>query len=229
MGQASKVNRENYITIQGWMVTDLQLKGNELMIYAIIYGFSQLESQKYSGSRQYLAEWTNSTKRGVTKCLQSLAEKGLICREERVINGVKFCDYWCTKFTGGGEQSSLGGGEQSSPHNIDIDNIAIYTRNKYIVEIVEYLNARLGTKYRAQTAATQRLIGARLNEDYTVDDFKAVIDKQYKRWHGTSMETYLRPETLFGTKFEGYLNASDAPSAKTPAIDETMTDLDDLF
>ena len=68
----NKVKRENYITIQGFMLTDLKLKGNELLIYACIYGFSQAENQVFNGSLQYLADWTNSTKQGVIKCLKSL-------------------------------------------------------------------------------------------------------------------------------------------------------------
>ena len=53
---------------------------------------------------------------------------------------------------------------------------------------------------------TRDLITARVNEGFTEDDFKTVIDKKYKEWHGTDFEIYMRPSTLFGTKFEGYLN-----------------------
>lgn len=126
----SKVERNNYILLQGWMLTDLGLKGNELIIYACIYGFSQAENQVFSGTLQYLADWTNSTKRSVINCLQSLVEKGYIVKTDKAINGVKFCEYHAAKISGvvkkvhwGGEKSSLGGGEKSSPNNIDIDNI----------------------------------------------------------------------------------------------------------
>ena len=84
----SKVNRENYILVQGFMLADLKLKGNELIIYACIYGFSQAENQFYNGSLQYLADWTNSTKQSVIKCLKSLIEKGYIEKKETFINGV---------------------------------------------------------------------------------------------------------------------------------------------
>lgn len=75
-----------------------------------------------------------------------------------------------------------------------------------ISNIVEYLNLVLGTNYRPTTKKTRDCIKARLNEKFTVDDFKTVIDKKAKEWKGTDMEIYLRPETLFGNKFEGYLN-----------------------
>ena len=126
----SKVNDKNYIVIQGWMLTALHLKGNELLIYACIYGFSQLEGQSFRGSWQYLADWTNSTKRGVANCLKSLVEKGYLEKVDKVVNGVKFCEYRVTNFTGvvkkvhgGSEESSPGGDEHSSPNNLDINNL----------------------------------------------------------------------------------------------------------
>lgn len=74
-------------------------------------------------------------------------------------------------------------------------------------QIVSYLNERAGTKYRASSAKTKTLIHARLAEGFTLDDFKTVIDKKCTDWLGDDQyEKFLRPETLFGTKFEGYLN-----------------------
>ena len=93
----SKVKRENYITVQGFMLTDLKLKGNELLIYACIYGFSQTENQVFNGGLQYLADWVNSTKQSVIKCLKSLEEKGYIIKREKYINGVKSCEYYTTE------------------------------------------------------------------------------------------------------------------------------------
>ena len=73
--------------------------------------------------------------------------------------------------------------------------------------IIDYLNEKVGSKYRANNKSTQQRINARLKEGYTVDDFKTVIDKMCAKWKGTEYEEYLRPQTLFGTKFEGYLNS----------------------
>lgn len=124
------MDRDNYIVIQGWMVTELGLKGNELLIYALIHGFCQTEGQVFNGSLQYLADWTNSTKQGVLKNLKSLVEKGLIEKKETIFNGVKSCEYYSTKFNGvkqsliGGIKQSLTGGiKQSLTNNIEIDNI----------------------------------------------------------------------------------------------------------
>lgn len=74
-------------------------------------------------------------------------------------------------------------------------------------EIVDYLNSRLNTHYKATTVLTQELIDARLKEGNSIEDFKAVIDKMASEWTGTKMAKYLRPMTLFGDNFESYLNA----------------------
>ena len=95
-----KVKNQNYITIQGWMINELNLKGNELLIYAIIYGFSQTSGQVFNGGLQYLADWTNSTKQGVSKNLKSLVSKGFLQKIDKIINGVKFCEYYATEFNG---------------------------------------------------------------------------------------------------------------------------------
>jgi uncharacterized phage protein (TIGR02220 family) len=77
-------------------------------------------------------------------------------------------------------------------------------------EVVDYLNQKLGTRYKADTEKTRRLIRARIREGATLEDFRKVIDKKVKEWRGTKLEPYLRPETLFGAKFESYLNQGAA-------------------
>ena len=134
-----KIKNENYIVIQGFMINELKLKGNDLMVYAIIYGFTQDGENWFEGSRQYLAEWCNSTTRGIAKNLESLVVKGLIEKRTVDINNVKFCHYRVVRQSSGvgnkvhtpNEQSSYPPmnkvhtpQEQSSPYNIDnnIDN-----------------------------------------------------------------------------------------------------------
>ena len=73
-------------------------------------------------------------------------------------------------------------------------------------EIIGYLNLKTGSNYRYNTNSTTTRIKARLNEGFQLNDFIAVIDKKCADWLNTDMEKYLRPETLFGTKFESYLN-----------------------
>lgn len=83
-------------------------------------------------------------------------------------------------------------------------------KNIYIYSsIIQYLNQKAGTSFKASSKATQRLIDARLNEEFSVDDFKKVIDNKVTDANNPKDlfdVKYLRPQTLFGTKFEGYLN-----------------------
>lgn len=95
----------------------------------------------------------------------------------------------------------------------DIDNIARAqekTAPEIAVpyrEIVEYLNEKAGTSYRSTSKDTQRHIHARWQEGYRLDDFKKVIDVKASQWlNDGKMSQYLRPSTLFGTKFEAYVN-----------------------
>ena len=92
----------------------------------------------------------------------------------------------------------------------NINNKILNNKNIY-APVVEYLNEKAGTKYKPSNKVTQRHINARVAEGYTLDDFKTVIDKKVTEWKGTAMEQYLRPETLFGSKFENYLNATIQP------------------
>lgn len=73
-------------------------------------------------------------------------------------------------------------------------------------EIINYLNLKTGYNYRSDISKTRKLIQSRWKEGFKLDDFKNVIDKKTNEWFNTDMKKYLRPETLFGTKFEGYLN-----------------------
>ena len=76
-------------------------------------------------------------------------------------------------------------------------------------EIISHLNESIGSAYRPTTKRTQRHISARWAEGYRLEDFKSVIDYKAPIWGADSkMREYLRPETLFGTKFEGYLQAA---------------------
>lgn len=133
----SKVKSENYIHIPGWAVCELGLKGNELLIYAIIFGFSQEENQTFRGSLRYLMDWTNSSKVTVIKILKSLLEKDLIGKIERFENGVKFCDYYAKKLRD--QKVTLPTlpvvkklnhpGKETLPHNIG-DNIGTNSINR---------------------------------------------------------------------------------------------------
>jgi uncharacterized phage protein (TIGR02220 family) len=79
-------------------------------------------------------------------------------------------------------------------------------------QVVEFLNLKAGKKFKKTTPGTRSHIQARVNEGFTLDDFKSVIEKKVSEWGGTEMEKFLRPQTLFGPKFESYLNQGPVKS-----------------
>lgn len=85
-------------------------------------------------------------------------------------------------------------------------------------KVIEHLNKTAGTNFRYTSKLNRSKINARLNEGYKLDDFIDVINKKHKEWQGTEFERYLCPETLFGNKFEKYLNQKEIvkKEASTP-------------
>lgn len=94
-----------------------------------------------------------------------------------------------------------------------------------IKEIVDYFNSKCDKNYKYDTASTKRLINARLNEGFTVDDFKKVIDIKSSKWlNDEKMKEYLRPETLFcASHFESYLNETTFTPQQPTNIREWWT------
>lgn len=130
------IRDENYITIQGWMRNILGLKGNELLVFSLIYGFSQDGVSEFRGSIKYIQEWTGASKPTVMKCLESLVSSGLIIKRDIVLaDNLKLVAYKVSNeamsklkyseqnFTGGKEtlpgrlKNFTGGGKKTLPNN----------------------------------------------------------------------------------------------------------------
>ena len=170
------VNRDNYIVIQGFMVSELGLKGNDLLIFAIIFGFSQMKNQRFTGSLQYLADWTNSSKQGVQKNLKSLQDKGLIAKEDRIINGVKFVEYYATELYR--VCNSVAGGMQLSCTN----NINIKEKEERENPFTFYENNfGLMPSYVAENINTYIADG--LQEDLIIEAMKTAVENNVRRWN----------------------------------------------
>ena len=148
------VHNENYITIQGWMINELGLKGNSLIIYATIYGFSQTNNCEFTGSANYLAQWCGCSRQTVMTVLNKLIADNLIIKHEEFRNNVKFCSYGvnltgCQKSLQGdvkkfdrGMLKNLTGGCQNSLHN----NIDKNNRNKNIEDNIDKKNSKKKSK-----------------------------------------------------------------------------------
>lgn len=106
---------ENYVVIQGWMCNELNLKGNDLLVYALIYGFSQDGDSVFSGGRNYIAKTFNISLPTVDKALNNLVESGLIEKLPIELNNVTFNHY---KVSLGVVKKLYGGSKETLPNNI---------------------------------------------------------------------------------------------------------------
>lgn len=179
-----------------------------------------IERGSFITSTVKLSDATGLTRQTVSKCLKRLQDTGeLLVESNRNYTKITIVNYDKYQSEKTPVVNEVVNGvvnevvnEVVNFVNTDVNNEVNTTKNiknyknKEVIDIVEYLNSRAGTNYRPTSEKTKKLVRARLKEGFTVDDFKTVIDKKCDEWQGSDMEKYLRPETLFGTKFEAYLN-----------------------
>lgn len=117
-----------YIHIEGWMREELDLKGNELLVYALIHGFSQEEQGCFFGSLDYISRMCGCGRNTTIRTLKSLVEQGLLHKKEYIENNVKECRYTAilggsakmapvSKWDGGSAKMGLGGSTKMGPNN----------------------------------------------------------------------------------------------------------------
>ncbi len=130
----SKINDENYYQISGWMINRLQLKGTELQVFAIIYGFSQDSESMFGGSISYLCDWAGASKPTIIKALKDLVDKQFIVKDTTIINNVTFNRYRANipvvaNFTGskdslqGSKESLLNNNINNNTHTLSKDSV----------------------------------------------------------------------------------------------------------
>lgn len=119
----SKIASDNHITIDGWMINELNLKGSELIIYALIYGFSQDGQSEFYGSRSYMAGWCNASLPTIDKALNDLILKGFILKRTEKINNITFNRYKANlevvKKLYRGSKETLQGSKETLHNNIE--------------------------------------------------------------------------------------------------------------
>ena len=130
------VRDDNYFQVSGWMLNKLHLKGTALEVYAIIYGFSQDGESEFTGSLQYLCDFTGgTTKPTIIKALKELTAKQYIIRREEFVNNVQFNRYKANlhllnnlngdskeTLTGGSKEILMGGSKETLPNNKSLYN-----------------------------------------------------------------------------------------------------------
>jgi len=222
----SRIKPGNFVTIQDWMPTSLNLSGNELLIYAIIYGFSQIDGQYYYGSKQYLADWCSISIKAVKNILDRLIENGLLLKivgqPTNKYKAIVPIEITPRKTKNNPEESSIlpeessKTEEESSANNIEnnkyIENkeaTEVLTEN--IKEVTKYFNNVFNTSYK--TTSTKKFLGKLFKGGYTTDDCKAVVDLKFNQWaqhpfrfkNGRMSTDYIKPSVLFGNYFSEYL------------------------
>lgn len=185
----SKVKDDNFFLVSGWMINRLNLKGVPLQVFSIIYGFSQDGEGSFTGSLQYLMDFTNTSKHTVIKALKELVEKNYVTKTENIINGVQFNTYktnalvvqklhWgsAESSPGGSAEIALGGSAETAPNNISINNKSII--DKEIVNEVINLYHSICVSFptlRAVSAARKKKVLSLLDK-YSIEDFRKVFE-----------------------------------------------------
>jgi len=211
---------------------DEKLSWSDKVIYAELLGLSHEKGYCYA-SNKALADLYGTSISTIQRALESLENNGWLEREliyEDGTNVVKERRIFPLKPNVKNDTTLIAVLPETSSHscydphgksdavnNKDLitnlitkkNTLSVGTDSAHFSEIVDYLNLKTGQKFKATSKATQTKINARLKEGFTVEDFKTVIDTKTAEWLlKPDMSQYLRPETLFGTKMESYLNQS---------------------
>ena len=244
-----------YITIQGWMRTDLKLSGNELIVYAIIYGFSQSKQGAFTGALQYLADWVGCSKRTVMRTLNRLVEEKFITKTETVLNNnekrVSYqVDIGCDKLSGvvtncqgDGDKMSRGvvtncqGGGDKMTTNIDIynnnnnhrDTNNVHSCSETPEETPEEFFERAWQYYPNKRGKGQ--VSGKSKEQlmsHGWDNVKRAIDRYLEDLKKDEWRKAQNGSTFFNSGYIDYLDENYEPPMN-PKLDYSKTDLDDLF
>ncbi|MBR2493490.1 MAG: conserved phage C-terminal domain-containing protein [Paludibacteraceae bacterium] len=221
-----------------WIPKDIWLNENLTMLEKVILiEIDSLDNEEHCiAGNDYLSQFCQCSEWKVSTAIKKLQELGYI--EIVSFDGrhrkIKSCLLKSQEQTLENPKADSG-----KPKAINIDNNLttkidndIYTSegtspsesyNSQVKEIIDYLNQKAKTRYRANSENTKKHIVARLNQQYTIDDFKHVIDVKCAEWLNTDMEKYLRPDTLFGTKFDYYLQQKITASKPTPKVETSAT------
>ena len=221
-----------YSIIPATVRYDHNLKANEKLMYGEITALSSKNGYCWAENR-YFAELYDVHKITISKWLKNLEDNGYIRTELKYVYGTKqvskrliyINDTPISQITKGYKSNDYGPVNQNAKEELsttsnnntrDINTLSRNSTRTPYKEIIDYLNERTGRNYKHTAKANQRVIKARMNEGYTLEDFKTVIDKKYDEWNNdTKMKKFLRPETLFSTNFDRYLNEETESNQKS--------------
>ena len=199
-----------YIVIQDWMISDLQLKGNELLTYALIYGFSQDGESEFKGSLKYISEFLGISKSTAQRSIEKLVDRGIVEKRVEEISGVKFNRYMAhekadtpiVKTSTGYSQNDHGGIVKMTTNNTNIyntnNNASNNTKDKSVParyfddeelnnKFMEFLSMRKKIRKPVRTDRALKALLKKLHElsGGDVGLMKQIIDQSLdKEWLG---------------------------------------------
>jgi uncharacterized phage protein (TIGR02220 family) len=204
------MQKNYYAIIPATVRYDKELAPNAKLLYGEITALCNEKGYCWAGNT-YFSELYSKDKSTIARWLKQLEDKGHITREVIYKEGTLEIEnrYMriCNEGIGKNESTPIGKNERDN--NTSFNTTFNNTKDIYIPysEIISYLNEKANTNYKPTSKKTKDLIKVRWNDGFSLHDFKTVIDKKVAEWiQDSEMCKYLRPETLFGTKFESYLN-----------------------
>lgn len=210
---------------------DKELKANEKLLYSEISALTT-KNGYCTAKNNYFAKCYDVHKDTIADWISNLKSKGYILIKtvrsgkkvaERRIYLTSSCRLNDLQVIG--ENTYKVVGENTSENNINNNNINIIIYSR----VIDYLNQKASKNFKSTSKKTQELIRARLNEKFTEEDFKKVIDIKTSEWkNDIKMQQYLRPETLFGTKFESYLNQNQNSNSSMQEYNTDFSEYDEL-
>ncbi len=212
-----------------WLTSELSLQEKVILVE-----IESLEDEERGcfASNNYFAKFFNLTPSRVSQIINLLVEKNYlevdyVKKGKQIVNRIiriKRPPYpeVFNLLNRGIKYPKVGYLENCEENNISSNNILKENNisKDILKEIVDYLNLKTHKSYKWDSKDTQKHINARLNDGFTIDDFKKVIDNKSSKWLDSDMEQYLRPSTLFGSKFESYLNEKTNNQSKKETEEE---------
>ena len=223
-----------------------KLSNNAKLMYILLFGRLELSVKngwhdrkgnvfQYYTNEQLMID-LNSSEKTIIKVKKELREVGLL--EEirqgnnlpnriyisQVDGAVENTVLELEKVQHGAVENTVLELEKVQTNKIDINDTDNNNIKSFCQEVITYLNQVTKKNFNKDTASHHKYIKARLKEGYELKDFKHVINVMAATWMGTDYERYLQPQTLFGNKFDSYLNRSMPNNVRSfaSAVDERL-------
>ena len=208
-----------------------KLSSNAKLMYMLLFGRLELSIKngwhdrkgnvfQYYTNEQLMID-LNSSEKTIIKVKKELREVGLL---EEVRQGNNLPNRIYISQVDGAVENTVLELEKVQTNKIDINDTDNNNIKSICQEVITYLNQVTKKNFNKNTASHHKYIKARLKEGYELKDFKHVVNVMAATWMGTDYERYLQPQTLFGNKFDSYLNRSIPKNIRSfaSAVDERL-------